>query len=553
MERNQVAINLDNNRLVAVAAGVQSGRIVLRAWLSAARPAEVDFNNAAAVGKWVASELKAGKLWSAARRGSVTFGVSRGEVVLKRIGFPPGTDEVELPGMVRLQLVRQLTVSPENAAIDFVPIEDGGGGSMVLAAALQGDRLEWRRAVCKAAGLKLGRVGLQSAGAAALLAQVAQGRAGGTMGIALGAESTEFVIVERGQLVFARATDLVRPSVAAEAEAFAQKVAVEAKRTWMSYRVTPDAPLIEAVTVLGSDELCRLVAARCTETVDLPSEAVGFPRFVEVAAEMTESDRSAVAPLVGLLAEPAIGRATLDFAAPREAPDVAGQRRRLVLLSALAAIVVGGSAFTAARLDLQRRAADLSDLKEKWSKQSEQHAEFVRVQARIEHLRRFRENEVDWLAHLDMLSAQMPDPREAVLDSVSAKSDVEVLYAPTREQTAYTNKAWTVRHDGTMSLAGSMKRREVADALRTRLVADQRYSVQTRGSDLLDRFDWTLSTPFRHPEDAPGPRASEIEQPAPAESPPAAAPATKSAAPAGAPRPSGQRNQRPRPARGGGA
>lgn len=570
MERNQVAINLESNRLVAVAAGVQSGRVTVRAWLSVPRPPALDFNDAAAAGRWVASELKSAKLWSAARRARVVFAVSRGEVVMKRIAFPPGTDPDELPGMVRLQLVRQLTVSPENAAIDYVPIDDGESGAAVLAAALQGDRLEWRRAVCRAAGLRLGRVALQSAGAAALLAEVAQGRSGGTLGVALGAESTEFVIVEGGQLVFARATDLVRPASTDEADAFAQKVAVEAKRTWMSYRAAPDAPSIEAVTVLGSDPLSRLVAQRCTETLDLPSDAAGFPRYVEIAADMPEADRSAVAPLIGLLAEPAIGRATLDFASPRRAPDLAGQRRRLVLLGALAAIVVGGSAFTAARLDLQRRERTLAGLKEEWGRQSEQHAEFVRMQARLEHLRRFRDNEIDWLAHLNMLSAQMPDPREAVLDSVTAKSDLEVVYAPTRDQSVYTPAAWAVRHDGSMSIAGSMKRREVADALRARLVADQRYSVQTRGSDLPDRFEWTLTTRFRTPDDAPGPRASEIttppaaarNDPEPAPRPPeSATPAPRTeaqpaqqpaAAPANTPRTDQPRNQRPRPTRGGG-
>jgi Tfp pilus assembly PilM family ATPase len=513
MERNQVAINLESNRLVAVAAGVQAGRIAVRAWLSVPRPSALDLNDTAAAGRWVASELKRAKLWSAARGGRVIFAVSRGEVVMKRIAFPPSTDPDELPGMVRLQLVRQLTVSPENAAIDFVPIDDGESGAVVLAAALQGDRLEWRRAVCRAAGLRLGRVALQSAGAAALLAEVAQGRTGGTLGVALGAESTEFVIVEGGQLVFARATDLVRPASADETDAFAQKVAVEAKRTWMSYRAAPDAPVIEAVTVLGCDPLSRLVAQRCAETLDLPSEAADFPRYVEVAADMPGAERSAVAPLIGLLAEPAIGRATLDFASPRRAPDLAGQRRRLALLGALAAIVVGGSAFTAARLDLQRRAAELADLQREWGVQSEQYAEFVRLRARVEHIKRFRDNGVDWLAHLNMLSAQMPDPRESLLDSVTARSDVEVVYAPTRDQSAYTPAAWAVRHDGSMSLSGSMKRREIADALRARLLADQRYSVQTRGSDLPDRFEWTLTTRLRTPDDAPGPRASEIVTP----------------------------------------
>jgi hypothetical protein len=267
----------------------------------------------------------------------------------------------------------------------------------------------------------------------------------------------------------------------------------------MSYRVSPDSPPIEAVTVLGSDELSKLVATRCGETLELPSAAAEYPRFVEAPKEMPESDRSAVAPLVGLLAEPVIGRETLDFAKPRQAPDVAGARRRLVLLSVLGAIVLGGSAYTFARLDLQTRADRLAELKEKWGEQSSEYSELVRSRARVEHIRRFRASGVDWLAHLDMLTAQMPDPKEAVLDSISARSESAVVYTTSKERPGYSPAAWSESLDATMTLAGAMKRRDVADALRARLVADRRYSVQTRGSDVPDRFDWTLGTDAKHP------------------------------------------------------
>jgi len=507
MERNQVALNIENDRLVAVAAVVHADRVVIGQSHTAPKPAGLDLSDTTEVGKWLAGELRAAGMWGAARRGAVIFGVPRGEVVLKRIAFPPGTDDDELPSMVRLQVVRQLTVSPENAAIDFVPLAASAGvvlpaGRVVLAAALQGDRLQWRREVCSAAGIRLRRVGLQSAGAASLLAEASQRRTGGTLGIALGRESTEFVIVEDGQLVFARATDLIRPMGADEGEAFAQRVSVEAKRTWMSYRASPDSPQIEAVTVLGADELSKLVATRCGETLDLPSAAAGYPRFVEAPPGMGEEERSAVAALAGLLAEPVIGRPTLDFANPRRVPDVAGARRRLVLLGALGAIVLGGGAYTLARLDLHARAAELAQLKETWADQSAEYSEFIRARARVEHLRRFREAGIDWLAHMDMLTAQMPDPRDAVLDSISGRSEVAVVYTLEKDKPAYASAAWSESLDATMALAGAMKRRDVADALRSRLVADRRYSVLTRGSDVPDRFDWTLETSLRNPADA---------------------------------------------------
>jgi len=51
MERNQVAMNIENDRLVAVAATVQGDRVIVRKWLTAARPADLDLTNASAVGR----------------------------------------------------------------------------------------------------------------------------------------------------------------------------------------------------------------------------------------------------------------------------------------------------------------------------------------------------------------------------------------------------------------------------------------------------------------------------------------------------------------------
>ena len=91
MERNQVALNIENDRLVAVAAAVHADRVVIGQWHSAPKPAGLDLSNTSEVGKWLADELRGAGMWAAARRGAVVFGVPRGEVVLKRIAFPPGS------------------------------------------------------------------------------------------------------------------------------------------------------------------------------------------------------------------------------------------------------------------------------------------------------------------------------------------------------------------------------------------------------------------------------------------------------------------------------
>jgi hypothetical protein len=513
-EGTHVAINVENDRLVGVIAEAHGSSVVVKGWLTAQRPGDVDGADPAAVGRWVGEELKKAGMLRVARRGRCIFAVPRGEVVLKRITFPPGTQSVELPAMVRLQMVRQLTVSPESAAIDFAEIPSAGSGTAanlaqpvgvtVLAGALQGDRLDWRTGVAAGAGFKVGRVALKSAGAAALLAALSQRRGGAVLGIAVGCGSTEFVIVEDGQLVFARATDLVRPERGhgGEEALFAEKVAVEAKRTWMSYRATPETPEIEAVIVLGDDALARLVASRCTEGMDLPAESAAFPEFIEAPGDMPAAERAAVAPLVGLVAEPVIGRPMLDFLHPRKAPDLAAVRRQRVLLGTLAAILALGGGYTAMQLSLAKKERRLDDLKAAWAAQSDEYAKYVLAKAKDEHLQLWKENHIDWAAHLRLLNEQLPDPRQAQLDELAGRSLDVVEYKSTSSRAEYSEAPWVSRLQAVFTLAGRMKERAIADTLRSRLADDSRYRLESKGPDLPSQFDWRLTTTKRSPEEA---------------------------------------------------
>ncbi|MBX3358761.1 MAG: pilus assembly protein PilM [Phycisphaeraceae bacterium] len=510
-DRPQVSINLENDRLTAVLADVVGPQVEIRAWLAVDVPAGIDSTDAVAIGKWVGETLRSAGMYRAARAGGVVFAVPRGEVVLKRVAFPPGTSEADLPGMVRLQMVRQLTMSPENAAIDFARISAvpaGPGGCVVLAGALQGDRLDWRRAIARSAGVRLGRVALRSAGGAALLAESSQRRGGATLGIALGSGSTEFIVVEDGQLVFARATDLYRPDSDDDVEAFSQRVAVEAKRTWMSYRGAPESSEIEAVAVLGADDAAKRVAAQCRESLALPSEATDYPEFVRAPSGMSPAERSVMAPLAGLLAEEAIGRDTLNFASPKKSPDTTAIRRQRMLLAALLAVVVGGGLLTTANLAVSRQRARLAELESEFQSLAAEYGESIRTRARVEHLDRWVGSRVDWLAHVGELTSMLPEPRSGVLDRLDCHGDVRVTFTLPSRQKRYAAGAWANEVQAVFDVAGTVKRREVADALRDLLVKNSEYELQTRGPDTPQRFDWSLTTSNPRPRSAE-PRATD--------------------------------------------
>ena len=502
---NIIGIDLDHTHLCAVMVSVSRDCVTVNKWLEAERPESVDPGEAQAVGEWIGRELRTAGI----SRGRVVFSVPRGDVVLKRIVLPAGESgsEADLAGMVHLQMNRQLAVGLEGTAIDYMatgPSPEPGGTWTVLAGALPGDRLHWLEAVAKAAGLKIERLGIRSAGAAALLAAASHRHEGPLLVIWLGWTSAEFTIVENGQPVFARATDMPRPGRETTAdESYANRVAVEAKRTWMSYRMTRESAEIEAVAVLSETELGESVAMRCGEALEMQAEQVGYPKSVSLPRDMAPVDRSVMAPLIGLVAERVIAAPTLDFANPRKAPDVAAVKRQRVLLAALAMIVICGVVyiFTSGQL------ASLEAQVEQAARHKKQRygvvVEFLREDARLEHLEHWSQIEVDWLAHLRWLSEQMPDPRTAQLDQIHGSLEAAVQFEAKGDKRRYRDGQWRHGQLASFSLDARVRDRTVANDFRARLLASNLYEVDNKGPDLPNRFGFSLKTRRFSPVESP--------------------------------------------------
>lgn len=501
-------VELDGPRLTAVAGTATRGGVTVRAWVSAARPEGVAAEDAVALGAWIRGVLDGADI----PRVGVVYAVPRSEVVLKRFSVPgaAGLDDGELGSLVRLQMARQLTMPLESAVVDFAPVEErtvigaGAGDTRergVVAGAMPGDRVEWCRGLTTTAGLKLARIGVRSFGVAALVAEISQ-RRGAVMGVALGPASAEFVIVEDGSLALARAADVARPAEAAEFEAYAERLGVEARRTWAGHRAGTAGGPCESVVVLGEGELARLAAARCGAAVEAPGVTLaldGAELSVGVAlpGEMSEHDRGAAAPLIGLLVEQARGARSLDFLNPRRAPDRAASRRRALLLAIAGAVVFGGGAWQMGVWELDRLRGELRTLQQQRAETQGRYDAFLIEHARQKHLETWRGAQVDWLAHLERLRRQLPDPREAQLELVSGAMGANVGFVA--RSSRYPEGAWRAEPRATLTLNGKVARREVGSELRERLVADDVYEVGSRGPDVADRFSLDLQTRVADP------------------------------------------------------
>lgn len=507
-------IEIDGGRLTAVWGEVRPGSVVVDGWCTAMRPDGLAMDDARAVGAWVLQELSTANV----PRGRVTLAAGRSEVVLKLLTLPRvegGAAEGELAGMVRLQMMRQITVGGETAAVDYVAGRATEDGIPTLAAAMPGERLDWYREMSRAAGLKPVRLALKCDAIAALLADITQRRDGAALGVCVGASSTEFVVIERGRLEAARAVDLVRPG-SEDSGPFAERLAVEARRTWASHRASRTGGELEAVLVVGEDPLSERIALGCAQSLDCRGETVRLPRMIAIPQSMGEASRGMAAALVGMLVQHAEGVATLDFLNPRRAPDRNARVRQMVLAGVAGAIVLGGVCYVLADASLRglRTRAELLSTQEVQLRK--QRDDMLVRHARVKHLAAWMSEPVDWLAHARVLSDAAPDPRAGLVRELSGGAKFEAVFSPSG---AYPGGRWGVDQPITLSVDGSMSARQVGSLFRERLLDGGVYEVANKGAEVPDRYSLVLTTRRR---DASAPAAKPAEK-KPAEKKPAEA------------------------------
>jgi|GEM_PF-667801 len=536
-------VDLDRDRLTALWGTAHDGRVVVQGTISVARPENVGVENAAAIGEWIAGLFEN----MSVPRSRVVLSIPRGDVVLKRLTLPTGeVSEADVGGMVRLQMTRQLTMPMEGTAVDYVPLNAASAGPVgalgvggrtttdatasassgtaattspgssagpstsaaeaalttsVMAAALPADRVRWCREMAESGELGLKRIGLRCYGAAALLAERSLRRAGPVLGMTIGWCTVEFVIVENGALTFARAVDLARPTALSDAEAYAEKIAVEAKRTWMSHRATNGSPEVEVVSVLGGGQFARLVAERSAAQLGCGHELVGTPSTVVVnestAGKSGSESIVEFLPLIGLLMEPMSGLETLDFVNPRRAPDLGRARRTSILLGALAAILVAGGGYVASLQSLSTLESRVRSSREREATLRKEYDEFLVKHARASHVDQWSSARVDWLAYLALLNEQLPPPESAVMDGLGAHMSAEVVFTP--KGSSYPEGVWLTRQAAAFSLDGKMSGRAVAADLRGRLLDLNFDNVESKGPDIPDHFSFVVTTTQRRP------------------------------------------------------
>lgn len=454
-------------------------------------PAGTDPADSKAVGAAIAAMLEE----AGARGASAVFALPRSLASTKRFELPT-RDPAELPEMVRLAMQRDLPIDGATAEIDFVVVGTSDRGSRILAVAVPGAVVRFQREVASAAGVELEAISLRCLGTAHLASRLdpaAVARIEGpgdaaaaaperaTVGdpaaetpssllaVDIGVEDLELSFVGDGQLRFARGIEL---QPAESSLLLAETISSETRRTWLSYRISQGDEAVAAAVVLGGSDAARLAVPQLAASTGLPS------RLLRQHPDVRSAEDGVVSawPLVGLLLERRRTRSGLDLAHPKRPPDLAKRRRMRALAAAGLVVVAGFGGWTVGKGQLARSEERAGELEADARKALAEFLDLKRERLRLGHIEAWRSVEPRWLDHALAVESLLEGGAATLLDTLQGSLDPgTVRYA--------RNGAFEVEPQVRLVVEGESADRAAGDALRDRIVADDRYQLRSTGAD----------------------------------------------------------------------
>lgn len=302
--------------------------------------------------------------------------IPRDQATLNTLRLPAASPE-DLPGMVEIQIAKELPFPVLDAVVDFaVPIDKAEGPTMdVPVSAVRREVLQRFEATIAAAGLKLDRVGLRPyAHKVALCDRLKHAMPELVVFIDVRPTLTEIDVLRGGALAFSRAASAAIPDMAdmrgakasasdsldddtgprltitprglaseseASVEACVQNLIIEVTRSIEAYRATDPGAQIDLI-VIGGDagieqELADALQQQLGVSTELYNPASSFGWEPDEGASA-----SAYAATLGLVLAQADDAAQhFDFLHPKKATSVAQERlRRAPLVAAVIALFV---------------------------------------------------------------------------------------------------------------------------------------------------------------------------------------------------------------------
>lgn len=464
--RTTIAIDFIRRRLRGVEATVRRGSVHIERAFSVPMPDDVQVDDDEAVGRWIGAQLKANRIDG----NQAVVAVNRDHAVVRTLELPT-RDQDEIPDMVTLSMRRDLPIEADDAVIDYIVIGEGETSTEVLACAVPLRIVERVRKVTEHAGVGVHRISLRFFGTLSLLAALPESAGRSVLGIDLGEDGFEFVVSRRGRIGFTRGVE-VRPG----SSGLEETIVTEVRRSWISHRLSEnDEEDVEAGFLFAPFELGGQLERWIGEATGLQIESIRSHPQVRIPDDFPGD----VWPLAGLLLRESRGEPTIDFSAPRRAPDLAARGRRRVLLAAGGLLLAGLFGWTLGNLQYGRESARNEDLEGKARGALVEYHRNRRDRLRLEHLEAWLAVGNDWGEHLSRLRTYAPDPSRVVLDGFTGSFTVD----PVRY---LDDRSFSASSEVVIQLNGESADRATADRFRTDIVESDDYLLRTTGAESMD-------------------------------------------------------------------
>lgn len=522
-----IVLDLEADRVLAAEVSIARGRArVVRAFESSMPEGFGEPGQADQLGAWIRERLDEAGMKSR----SVVIAATRAEVLVKRLDVSAGSLSAhERHQMVHLQMSKQASLGAGTSVVDYVVGDaltipddeergDGrrpGGGAeagFVVASAMPAERVSMRTETARAAGLKLAGIRLRTAGVRALVSdELDADRPTLLANPSVG--SVELLMLVGGQVVSSRSVAIDLPCPGSDESAYAERVAVEASRTLVSFRVMDHGGEIERSIVLAGGGVGSALTRAIGERLGLPAQSLDPATLVEFGDSVSPRLYPALAPLAGLLLCGPRGIRAHDFANPTRPPDTRAALRQGVLAAMLVLIVLGGAGYVLGLRAINDAERDRARAKDAYESAVQKYVETQLAGARLGHIRAWSDDTMNWPAHLETIVGAMPDAESVALGQVAVRLGSTPRFESGKQLS--NADAWSAARLMSVSLGGVARDRAHIAELRQRLLDTGLYTVSSQGPEVEDRFAIQVATAI--PSPVPENRAMETESTTPAD------------------------------------
>lgn len=475
-----LAIDWNSREIRMLEGKMVRGELKVSRAATAILPSDLDPSDAAAWGKFLKSSLRS-EGFSA--RSAVTC-LERRSVVLKTVPLA-GVAEEEIPDVVRLQGIRDLTIPVEDTTLDYLKVDPASATEEphALLAAVKTELVDFYKQVFEAAGLTLAGLWpgslarVRSAALSGVLPGLKEnGDVSNILLIVTDGDSVELALLRGEHFLMSVSRPVSRSeSDGAGGQPFRQVI----RRLYSSLSSQYPALRLDAVVCTGFADPAEVLGAEMIE--QLGAEPVVFdPLATLTESTIPHAERGAFASAIGsvvIASEPPPKR--INFLTPKKAVPKR-DRRRLYAIAALGIVLFLGLQihryYTGARDELVA-AIDKAKASEKKLRAELKKMDTAKAQAQV--VSGWRAQEVVWLNLMREFFANVPEARQMFLTQMSLSRSGRA-----------SGPAATIRVEGFADT------QETVTAMARQLMKDGRFEVHPGAIQPSNRYEgyyWRFS------------------------------------------------------------